>query len=48
MIWILEHFFTPKSFSYTQILSPKEHHLFFTDRRLLKKEHGVLKKRRGV
>ena len=48
MIWILGHFSTPEAFSYTQILSPKRTPSFFTDRRLLKKEHGVFKKRRGV
>jgi hypothetical protein len=37
---------TSESFSYTpNSLPPKNTIFFFTDRRLLKKEHGVLKKR---
>ena len=48
MIWILEHFSTPEYFPTPKFLAPKEHHLFFTDRRLLKKEHDVFLKRLGV
>ena len=40
--------YTQIIFLHPKFLAPKEHHLFFTDRRLLKKEHGVLKKRFDV
>lgn len=39
---------TPELHSYTEGLFKKDRHLFFTDGRLLKKDHGVFKKRRGV